>query len=389
MMSYALISPPVLRWARLRSHLDVDSLAYKISVKSEKVINWEAGTEKPTFNQAQKLAKALRIPFGYLFLEKPPQEVSLLPDMRTVYDQVSGDYSVDLKDVISDVIRKQDWYRDYLMEQDYSGLKFIPKYNCDSSVDEITAGITETLRLTIEDRVKVRTWTDFFNLLVERTETAGILVMKSGKVGNNTHRILKTDEFRGLAIYDPIAPIIFINGADAKAAQIFTLIHELAHIWIGESGVSDIGLRKDNIKINNQCEIKCNEVAAEVLVPSNLIIDKWNKGKNVIENAETLCRFFKVSAIVIARRALDLDLITKSDFYEFYEMQVKRWQVEKDDQEGGGSFHKNLAVANSRKFTETILYSVFSQRMLLREGARLLGLNSSTFENYARGVGFI
>jgi Zn-dependent peptidase ImmA (M78 family)/DNA-binding XRE family transcriptional regulator len=388
-MSYALISPPVLQWARFRARLDIDSLAYKIPVKSEKVISWEVGTEKPTFIQAQKLAKVLRIPFGYLFLEKPPQDTVLLPDMRTINDKVIGDYSIDLKDVISDVIRKQDWYRDYLKEEGFSELEFTRKYNCNSSVDEIVASITKTLNLKMEDRVNVRTWTDFFKLLVERIEAAGILVMKSGKVGNNTHRILKADEFRGFAICDPIVPVIFVNGADYKAAQIFTLIHELAHVWVGESGVSDIGLRKDNIKISNQCEIKCNEVAAEVLVPSNLIIDQWNKDKNSTENIEILCRLFKVSSIVIARRALDLDLITKSDFFEFYEKQVNRWQNEKDSQESGGSFYKNIAVANSRKFTEAILYSVFSQRTLLREGARLLGLHPSKFEKYAKEVGFI
>ncbi|HMM61712.1 MAG TPA: ImmA/IrrE family metallo-endopeptidase, partial [Candidatus Rifleibacterium sp.] len=103
----------------------------------------------------------------------------------------------------------------------------------------------------ISDRGEAANWESFFNILVERSEQAGIIILRSGKVGNNTHRTLDVKEFRGFVIYDELAPFIFINGADAKAAQIFTLVHELAHVWLGASGVSNNGLDTPEYRMNN------------------------------------------------------------------------------------------------------------------------------------------
>lgn len=389
-MSSALISPPIIRWARLRSHLDIDIVASKVPVKVEKLVEWESGEAMPTFIQAQKLANILHIPFGYLFLREPPVEVLTLPDLRTKDNELNNDFSVDLREVISIVIAKQDWYREYRKDQEYQEISFIGKYSDNTESNIIVQEITKKLKLTIEDRESVQHWEKFYQLLVERAENLGLWIMRSSTVGSNTHRKLDVNEFRGFVICDKLAPAIFINGADAKAAQIFTLIHEIVHLWFGSSGVSNIDFRKDIKSIQNNREKKCNEIAAEILVPSAIIFEKWESRNSISENAESLSKFFKVSSIVIARRALDLGLVLPEDFFDFYQTLVEVWNAQKEKQKesgGGPSYYVNIPISNGRRFSMEVLNSVYSQNLLMRDGAKLLGLNPATLDKFAKEVG--
>ncbi|MBK5261045.1 MAG: ImmA/IrrE family metallo-endopeptidase [Peptostreptococcaceae bacterium] len=389
-MSNALINSPVLKWARLRSHLDIEFVAKRVSVKVEKLMKWESGEAVPTFRQAQNLANVLHIPFGYLFLKEPPIEKLLLPDLRTIDDEFYADFSVDLREVISNVIIKQDWYKDYRRDQEYPEISFIEKFNDNTENDVIVQEITELLKLTFKDRESVQNWENFYQLLVERAESLGLWIMRASIVGSNTHRRLDVNEFRGFAICDKIAPAIFINGADAKAAQIFTLIHEIVHLWFGSSGVSNIDFRKNINSFQNNREKKCNEIAAEILVPKEMLQKMWDKRTFISENAENLCRVFKVSSIVIARRALDLGLVYPEDFFGYYKTLVEIWNIQKQKQKesgGGPSYYVNIPINNGRRFSMEVLNSVYSQNLLMRDGAKLLGLNPATLNNFAKEVG--
>lgn len=389
-MGQALISPSVLKWARLRSQLNIDLLAKKVPVKVEKITEWEEGESLPTFVQAQKLAKVLHIPFGYLFLSEPPKEEVLLPDFRTIDDRINEGFSSDLREVISDIMFKQEWYKSFREEEKYEPINFIGKYSGNVNSSIVSSEITETLGLTMGDRKKVRNWEEYYKLLVSRAESLGLWIMKSSIVGNNTRRLLDVEEFRGFVISDKIAPVIFINGADAKSAQIFTLIHEIVHLYFGESGVSNIDFRKDADSIKNKHEKKCNEIAAEVLVPYSIITNEWNYKINLQENAEALSILFKVSSIVVARRALDLDIVSKNEFFDYYEILKERWKSQKQkvkETEGGPSFYTSIPIKNGREFSYDVVNSVYSNRLLMREGARLLGLNPSTLAVYAKKAG--
>jgi Zn-dependent peptidase ImmA (M78 family)/DNA-binding XRE family transcriptional regulator len=388
-MARASISPTVLKWARERSLFDLERLAKKIPVKSQKITLWEEGDEKPTFKQAQKLAQILHIPFGYLFLPHPPKEKLPIPDLRTIYDEYHEDYSLNLKETILDVLRKQDWYIDYLMEEERESLPFIGRFDISQDTDIIAKDIISTLELSIEDRLTAPNWEEFLRLLMDRAEKNGIWIMRNGKVGNNTHRILDVEEFRGFVICDPIAPVIFLNGADAKAAQIFTLAHELTHLWLGESGVSNVGVRFRPSDIQNVIERKCNEVAAEVLVPQTLLAKYWQESRVNMENIESLCSTFRVSSIVIARRAFDLGLLSRAEFFDYYKHQQERWRSQKEAQKSGGSFYRALPIVNGRRFTEAVLQSVYSQKTLIRDGARLLGIKPSKMDRIAEEVNLL
>ena len=141
--------------------------------------------------------------------------------------------------------------------------------------------MTTALSLCIADRNTTRTWQAFLKLLIQKSEALGIWVLCNGIVGNNTHRTLDVEDFRGFAIADPVCPLVFINNKDAKAAQIFTLVHELAHIWIGQNGISDVGLENDLELEHGEVEAFCNQVAAEVLVPAHVLQDRWQDDSDV------------------------------------------------------------------------------------------------------------
>jgi Zn-dependent peptidase ImmA (M78 family)/transcriptional regulator with XRE-family HTH domain len=360
-------------------------LAEIIHVNPDKFRLWEQGETKPTFKQAQDLANALHIPFGFLFLPTPPEETLPIPDLRTVGGHSINSLSTELRDLLADILRKHEWYRDYLLEQNAEPLPFIGRFSSDTPVKKIAADMTATLGLTLVDREKTRNWEAFLSLLMDRSEEIGVWVMRSGIVGSNTHRGLDVQEFRGFAICDDIAPLVFINGRDAKAAQIFTLAHELAHLWIGQSGISDVSLAQPVKAIDLRTEKTCNAVAAEVLVPQKALRESWIDTESIGENADNLADFFRVSTVVIARRALDLGLIEWPAYFEYYQRQAAIWrQVKKGS---GGDPYRTIPVRNGKQYTQAVVHSALSRNLLLRDAGRLLGVSPSKIGRLAQEIG--
>ncbi len=384
-MSEALISSEVLRWARERANLPPDSLAEKLHVKLEKILLWEQGEKRPSFLQAQKLAKALHIPFGYLFLPHPPEEPLPIPDLRTIGDYQAHEISPDLRDLLNDVMLKQDWYRDYLIEQGAEPLPFVHRFGLETPTGDIATDITQVLDLTLEHRKQAGNGEEFLRLLMNKAEDVGVMVMRSGIVGSNTHRALDVHEFRGFAIVDNYAPLVFLNGKDARAAQIFTLVHELAHLWLGLSGISDLSLDTESSHIHVKTERVCNAVAAEVLVPETAFLAHWNSNHSLSENADDLARLFRVSTVVIARRAVDLRVVAWDEYHAFYAEQAQQWRNTKKSD--GGSPYKTIPLRNGRRFTDAVVRAALEQRLLLRDAGRMLGLQPSNIGKLSREMG--
>lgn len=379
-MPKALINPQILKWAITRKGVDVHS----VTSSHIKYHDWESGESLPTFNQAKNLAKKLKIPFGYLFLSNPPKEEKPVADLRTVNDDEHHSYSADLLALIEDATRKQDWYREQLLIEQAEPLPFVGRYNLNDSIQVVANDIIETLSIGIEQR---KGSNDPLRFLTEKCEDSGILVLRNGKVGANTHRKLDVEEFCGFALNDKYAPLIFINSADYKNPQIFTLAHEIAHIWIGKEGVSNLSL--DNIENHGMVEQFCNKVAAETLVPADVFLEKWNQSTGTLDKrCNDLRRTFNVSTVVLARRALDLNLIKNNEFSAYYQELLKIWSTQKHRQKGGGSFYTSFPVTNSTTLTNAVCHSVYSGKMLLRNGARLLGVNRTTLDKYAKKGGF-
>ena len=263
------INPELLQWARGRAGRGLQDLEGKFP----KLSSWETGEVQPTLKQVEAFARAVHVPVGYLFLSTPPEEALPIPDFRTVADQAVASPSPDLLDMIYACQERQSWYREYARVLGQSNLAFIGSATHDMRPETVADRMRETLSFQVAARRESLTWEDALRMFIRCADSAGVLVMVSGVVISNNHRRLDPSEFRGFALSDPVVPLVFDNGADAKTAQMFTLAHELAHLWLGTSGLSDAGMKPEQHSRNE--EVWCNAVAAEFLVPLGGLRDEW------------------------------------------------------------------------------------------------------------------
>jgi Zn-dependent peptidase ImmA (M78 family)/DNA-binding XRE family transcriptional regulator len=309
----AFITPGIVRWARERTGTSLEKLANKINVKATNLEAWEEGEKRPTFRQAENLARTLSIPLGYLFLSEPPDTTIALPDLRTVAGHVTRDASPEFIDQFYDIVLKQQWYRAYLEEEHENALPFVRSYTLDSSVFTVAADIAEKLMLDDGLREESVSFADFLRRIIQNAESIGVLVFRSGVAAANNRRKLSVDEFRGFAISDDLAPAVFINSRDAQSAQIFTCIHELAHVWIGASGISNTVFTEKSDEQINRTERFCNSIAAQVLIPEARFLAAWQQQSPIERNVAELSAYFKVSGLVVLRQAYDHEMLTESD----------------------------------------------------------------------------
>lgn len=376
------ITPHVLRWARKQLGMTPDDLAHKMGrLKVETVIAWEEGTLRPTYRQARELARILRIPLGYLFLSEPPDDPLPVRDFRVMSNQPPRPPSPDLLAVLYDAMRKRDWYREYRQEEGLPRLPFVGRYDEDTPPQEIAEDMRRVLDLPKNPAEGAYTWEDHLRNLVQHAESAGILVLRNGVVLNNPHRPLDVDEFRGFALADPYAPLIFINARDTVAAQIFTLAHELAHLWLGSSGISNPDLDTDDERHLQKVERLCNRVAAEFLVPADAFRQEWNVDRAVDQNIEHLAKLFRVSQFVILYRARYLGLLNRETFHTLWtersEVALEVMKKTKPKRQRG-DFYRTLRVRNSPQFTRTLLLALLDGRVVQREAAMLLNVSPKT-----------
>lgn len=377
-MSTAFITPRLVRWARQRIRATHEVVASKLRVDRERVVAWEEGHEHPTFRQAHDLADCLNVPFGYLYLSSPPVEKTPLPDLRTLAGIRPRKLSPDFIDTLDDIIRKQEWYREYLEEEGQTRLDFIGKFAVGDDPKRVAEDICHTLGIGDELRDKAPTWEDFLTALVRQCESKGILVFRNGVVRNDNRRPLSVKEFRGFAIADDLAPVVFVNNQDAKTARVFTLIHEVVHLWVGESGISNPNLKTRSSQPSNDTERYCNRVAAEVLIPEDGFKRHWRDDLTTDQNLRQLSRDYKVSTSVVLRRAYELDIIGYSEFLRLVKRDEARWRKIRAKKEDGGHFHHTLLARNSRTLVSVLLEGTLEGRFSPRDAARLLGINASS-----------
>lgn len=395
MTQLSLINPEVVAWAQARAGLTVDDLARKMGVKPARLMQWKTGGEAMTFKQMKKLAEKTYTPLGFLFAEKPPVESLPVPDFRTFGDRDSARAKpgVDLLDTLYGMQRRQSWFRDYLIEIGAEPLPFARRDARRQNVPAVAASIREFIQ-TENDQGIAEPFPNKEAALRRLLESVGgktgVLVMRNGVVGNNTRRPLDVKEFRGFALYDEYAPLIFINGKDAKAAQIFTLAHELAHIYMGEGGVSNLDFA--TLDKANNAEKFCNAVAAELLVPVKSFLMRWEKGKAAGRQIAAMGEQLNVSNLVVARRALESKLISRDWYWDFYKQQEKRSRKSSsvaDSKKGGGSFYNAYFHRANRRFAAAVVASALEGRLSYRDAHNLLGVRKTeTFNNIAERLGY-
>ena len=360
----ANLSPKVLEWAVARAGVTASDIARSAGTTETNVTQWLDGASSPSFRQAKALAARLRLPFGFLFLPNPPPEELPIPDFRRIAGSKAKSVSVDLRDVVFAVMRRQQWLSDFLRETNAEPVRVVGGARDSDSVIELAGSIRTALKLS-SGSARPGNADALMRDLVQRVESLHVNVLRSGIVGNNTHRPLNLDEFRGFALSDEYAPFIFVNGVDATQAQIFTLIHELAHIWRGDSGISG-----NVTEGSDSAEVFCNRVAAEVLVPAAEFREVWSSDASLHDAIRTAAQHFRISRYVVAIRAFESGLIdraTLSSLLDDYRLEGYR-----SASRSGGDFYKTLIARNGRTFTSTVVDAVSSQRVLVRDAASLL-----------------
>lgn len=380
-MTTVAASVPVLRWAARRARLDDDDLAARFP----KWPLWLSGDAQPTFKQLEDFARLTHTAFGYFFLAQPPALALPVPDFRTLRDEALAEPSSNLLDTLYLCQQRQDWYRDHARMHGLSALAFVGSASMQELPEAVAQRLRETLGLSTEARRQMPTWTDALRQLISKTEDAGVMVMVSSVVGSNSHRKLDVGEFRGFALADDLAPLIFLNGADSKAAQMFTLAHELAHIWLGATGVSDTQAGQ---MPEQQTERWCNQVAAELLMPLDELRAAHQRNAPIEEEIQRLAREFKVSTLVVLRRLFDAGFITQTALWQHYRDEQERLRTLKERNRNGGHFYNSLGARTSKRFARAIVSSTLEGLTSFPDAFRMLGVRkTATFYEAARELG--
>jgi Zn-dependent peptidase ImmA (M78 family) len=367
----------MLRWARERAGRSLESLADKFP----RLADWEAGQAQPTLKQLEQYARATYVPFGYFFLPVPPKEPLPIADLRTIDSERLGQVSPDLRDTLYLCQQRQTWYRDWARVNGEPRRDFVGSARLSDSPADVAGQMRAALAFDLEARRRSSTWEDALRLFVAQADRLGVLVMISGVVGSNNHRKLDPTEFRGFALVDDLAPLVFINGADTKSAQMFTLAHELAHLWLGESALSDVSLVTDP---GRQIEAWCNQVAAELLVPLAALRQDLT-ADDPLAQVQRLARYFKVSKLVLLRRLLDLGRLTRQAFRAAYDQELEKLAAV--PRGSGGDFYLTQSARLSKRFAQALVLSTLEGQTLYRDAYKLLGVSKdATFRELGRSL---
>ncbi len=383
-MTRVKVNPELLVWARERAGLVTADLEHRFP----KINAWEAEEIQPTIKQLEDFARAVHVPFGYLFLPAPPDEPLPIPDFRTVDGRGVRRPSPELLDMVYACQERQGWYKEFSLTTRQPEAEFVGSARLQDRPVAVAASMAETLNFDLEARAACRTWEEALRLFIAQADSIGVLVMVSGVVLSNNNRKLDPEEFRGFALADRRAPLIFINGSDSKSAQMFTLAHELAHLWLGSTAVSDASAAPNGG--HRREEVWCNAVAAELLVPLAALRNDLVDDETVENAVGRLTRRYKVSSLVMLRRLLDAGWLDRAAFDVAWAAERARLRALAERGGGGGDFYRTTLSRVSRRFARALVESTLEGQTLYRDAFRMLGVaKTETFNHIGQEVGVL
>jgi Zn-dependent peptidase ImmA (M78 family)/transcriptional regulator with XRE-family HTH domain len=385
MAEKAYITPNVLKWARESARMTEEIAAAKVSVSVTKLKEWEDGLNQPTIRQAQTLAKAYKRPFALFFLPEIPRDFQPLQDYRV---KGAKELTTSSIFIIREIQQKQAWISDVYEENNEDKLSFVGRFSTNDNPKIVADDILRILGINpakYKTENPIKEW-------IDATETNGIFVSRTSFI----HSRLKLDseELQGFAIADPFAPFVFVNSDDWNAPQLFTLVHELAHIWIAETGISnEIVPEMKNRDKFHPVELFCNEVAANALMPKEIVLSFDNaiyrNSQEVFKAAKTL----GVSSFALLIRAFNLDKISVSiyqklkqqadvDYNAFLKREAEKKAMQKLKQKekpGGPNPYLLRLNKNSRLFTQVVLDALRGGFVQPTQASLLLGTPVNNF----------
>lgn len=375
----------MLEWACERAGYTVESFAARHP--GHRITTWIAGEIQPTLKQLEAFANATHTPIGALLLREPPREPLPIPDFRSMGGGPPRRPSADLLDTIYLCQQRQDWYRNYARLNRFADVEFVGIAGLTADAETVAGQLRSKLAIPAEERRSIRTWSDALSHLITKAESQGALIMVSGVVGSNNRRNLDPQEFRGFALADRLAPLVFINGSDTKAAQIFTLAHEIGHLSLAESALDNATARA---MPDRQVEQWCNRFAAELLVPQAELATLAQRGDTLDDQMRQLAEHFKVSTLVILRRLYDLGRIERHVFWNAYDAELDRLREFARQGASGGNFYYTTMARAGRRLTRALISSALEGQGSFTESLHLLGFRKmATFNELARLAGVV
>ncbi len=388
MSDKAIVTPEVLKWARKTAKLPLEKAAASMGCSVERLQSWENGDDQPTIKQAQKLAHVYQRPFALLFLPEPPKDFKPLQDFRSNKQE---EFSTALTFMIREVQEKQRWVRTMFEDNEERPLGFVGKFNRRTSPETVANDIRETLGIRSfehRDASALKYW-------IKKAEAARIFVSLS----SNFHPKAKldTEEVKGFAIADRFAPFVFLNSDDYENPQLFTLAHELAHIWINQSGISvdtqTVSFRGAHNRKIDPVEIFCNKVAANALLPKEAMVSAGEiYDLTRFDNVEQIARRYGVSNLTLLFRLHELGIINKRQFgglkkiadlrFEAYEKK----QAEGDKKSGDVNYYILQVRRNGKAFSQLVLDFYRGGQITGVEASHLLRVKLSNFSNFEQYV---
>jgi Zn-dependent peptidase ImmA (M78 family) len=378
------VKPELIQWAIDRSQRDPADLAARFN----RLMEWQTGQTQPTLGQLEDFAAATRTPVGYFFLSAPPVEPLPIPDFRTVGSLQVSRPSPDLLDTLYLCQQRQDWYRSNALVLRDDPVAFVGTATTKSDHVATATAIRTAIGFDLSARAQAPTFVDALRMMTRAADDAGVLVMTSGIVGVNTHRPLDTKEFRGFALSDDYAPLVFINGTDTKSGQMFTLAHELAHLWLGQSALTDStaatvaqeGNASPTSSAVSSVERWCNAVAAEVLVPLESFRQVYRPKAELRAEKQRLSNHYKVSTLVVLRRMFDAGGLSREAFWTVYQAEAEHLRKvmaeKKAKAKQGGDPYATGRVRVSPRFARAVLSATWEGRSTFTEAFRMLGFKS-------------
>ena len=365
-MERLAVPPELIRWARKRTGVTSQVMA----ARWPRYPQWESGEASPTPHQLEELAHRTHTPLGFFYLPWAPSDELDIADFRRESPRPQPP-SLALLETVHLCRLRQEWYRDEAMSRRAKPLKFIGRSQISQPVVEVAESIRSTVQLGHSGCDSDANAEASLEGLISQVEAAGIMVMRCSPPRPLADgEVEKVPEFRGLALSDPHAPLIYLHGIDTAAAQIFTLAHELAHLWLGTSGISN---PKETLVADGKLiETFCNRVAAEALVPLSQFRDAWEMKADLVTQAAHLAAVFCVSRLVILRRAYDAGFVQPEDFHETYLKETERVEM---DSILNGTATKPLTPLQrvGHRFAEALAGALQAHKISEEEALGLLG----------------
>ncbi|GEM05953.1 DNA-binding protein [Halolactibacillus miurensis] len=376
------VNPSVIRWAIHASGKSVENISEKFS----KIREWSTIESKLSVTDLNKLSKELRIPFGYFILETPPKEDIKLLKYRTINNLENENPSRELVDTIRSMEKRQNFMKEVLVEDGFSPLPFVGCKTLEDDFRKVSKDIIEKLNLEKGWNKKNK---DTFNILREAVSNIGVILMQNGIAGNNTHRSLDVSEFRAFVLIDKYAPLIFLNSKDSENGKIFSVCHELVHIWLGLDELYNDRFKRDQEFENAELERFCNRVSAEMLLPLDLLVNIFDHNLTPYENLKNISDKFNVSDLVVCIKMKQEELISPKIFNELYpllleEINENMLKEEKKSKKSGGDYYRTQGSRMDINFVRSVDRRAKEGKILYTEAYELLGAKGNTYDKLVR-----